>query len=152
MDILTPEQRAQAEELIKSRDASKGIDYSDCLTGEAAVAKFVSTMGLNSQQVNDATGPIGFIKDVDPAMFQRPENRGFWDGIRKPTFGSMNTMEISMDRNGPVLRMGSQGKHRGVCAHSAEQAKILLLGMTDDILQKYVEKADLTMKEMQWSN
>ena len=200
MDILTPEQKALAEELIQSRDASKGIDYSDCRTQEEAVAKFAGTFKVDPQQVADAVGPVGFIKDVDPAIFQRPARNGYWNGVYIPDtvedpeapegythviktgkehnlypelkvktsdtveqlrkqcgmhhrqdFGDANTVEISLQRNGPVLRMASQGKHMGVCANSAEQAKILLLGMTDDILQKYVEKANLTMKEMQWS-
>lgn len=226
MDILTPEQRALAEELIKSRDASKGIDYSDCNSSEEAIAKFAGTFGLSSQQVTEAVGPIGFVNDIDPEIFQRPATNGrlygmeaiermrqrmghrdvsetptgYFGGMVIPDtiedpeapegytyviktgkehnlypelkvktsdtveqlrkqcgmhhrqdFGDMNTVEISLQRNGPVLRMASQGKHMGVCANSAEQAKILLLGMADDILQKYVEKANLTMKEMQWS-
>ena len=200
MDILTPEQRALAEELIKSCDASKGIDYSDCNSSEEAIAKFAGTFGLDTEQVADAVGPVGFMKDIDPEIFQRPARNGYWNGVYIPDtvedpkapegythviktgkehnlypelkvktsdtveqlrkqcgmhhrqdFGDMNTVELSMQRNGPVLRMASQGKHMGVCANSVEQAKTLLLGMTDDILQKYVEKANLTMKEMQWS-
>ena len=76
MDILTPEQKALAEELIQSRDASKGIDYSDCRTQEEAVAKFAGTFKVDPQQVADAVGPVGFIKDVDPAIFQRPARNG----------------------------------------------------------------------------
>ena len=34
LDILTPEQRALAEELIKSRGMSKEVDYSDCRSEE----------------------------------------------------------------------------------------------------------------------
>ena len=200
MNILTPEQRAQAEELIKSRDASKGIDYSDCRTQEEAVAKFAGTFGLNTEQVTDAIGPIGFASDLNPAMFQRPAENGYWNGVYIPDtvedpkapegythviktgkehnlypelkvktsdtveqlrkqcgmhhrqdFGDMNTFGVSMMSNGPVLHMASQGKHMGVCASNPEHARILLLGMTEDVLQKYVEKTNLTMKEMQWS-
>lgn len=85
MDILTPEQRTLAEELIKSRDASKGVDYSDCRTQEDVVAKFAGTFGLNPQQVVDGVGPVGFLKDIDPATFQYGKmGQGYWDGIRIP--------------------------------------------------------------------
>lgn len=85
MDILSPEQRTLAEELIKSRDASKGVDYSDCRTQEDVVAKFAGTFGLNPQQVVDGVGPVGFLKDIDPATFQYGKmGQGYWDGIRIP--------------------------------------------------------------------
>lgn len=85
MDILTPEQRALADELIKSRDASKGVDYSDCRTQEDVVAKFAGTFGLNPQQVMEGMGPVGFLKDIDPATFQYGKmGQGYWDGVRIP--------------------------------------------------------------------